>query len=166
MVESDSSAACPACGATLPLTELDVHLLQTHRSYAFRGVLRTISEAQAVLASAVCSRNPDALAWRALETIATHERGERVDEFLAQKLTQSVERLSAHERKRTLPAVATLITTQGICPNLVLQQLATSANPAGRHLAWAMIDRAPNLLTSDVLEGLLAGQRTQPALEQ
>src|SRR5262249_34302512 len=81
-------------------------------------------------------------------------------------LTQSIQRLSNDERKRVLRALAELITAHGICPNLVLQQLAINPNLAGRHLAWAMIDRTPKLLTSEILEGLLAGQRTQPALEQ
>src|SRR5262249_18321959 len=124
MVESDSSVACPACGATLPLAELDAHLLLAHRSFAFRGTHRAIPEGQAVLAAAVCTANPDVEAWRALETLATHERGEHVDAFLAHALTQSIQRLSNDERKRVLRALAELITAHGICPNLVLQQLA------------------------------------------
>jgi hypothetical protein len=140
--------------------------LQTHRSFIYRGIVRSIPETQAAIMTALCRPEPDVQAWRALETIATHERSERVDVFLASALTQALQRLSADERKKFLYPLAELVTSQGICANLVLQQLATNPNPVSRRLAWAMIDRAPKLLTGEILEGLLAGLRTQPALEQ
>jgi hypothetical protein len=166
MVESQRQVACPACGAEVPPAELNTHLLQNHRSIAYRGVVRSVPETLAQVLAAVCRPEPDAEAWRALETIATHERRERVDAFLATSLTQFLQRLSADNRKQVFYPLAALVIAEGICANLVLQQLATNPNPISRRLAWAMIDRAPQLLSSDILEGLLAGLRTQPALEQ
>jgi hypothetical protein len=145
---------------------LNAHLLEAHRSFSFRGVVRGILETRGIVLAAVCRPEPDTEAWRALESIATHERGERVDVFLATTLTQLLERLTPDERRHAVLALAILITEHGLCPNLVLQQLAKSSDPVGRRLAWAMIDRAPKLLTGEILEGLLAGLRTQPALEQ
>jgi hypothetical protein len=166
MVKNESQVACPTCSAEVASAELNSHLLQTHQSYAFRGVVRSIADTRRLILAAVCRSEPDVEAWRALESIATHERGERVDAFLATTLAQLLERLSPEERKQAVLSLAILITEHGLCPNLVLQQLAKNSNPISRRLAWAMIDRAPKLLTSDILEGLLAGLRTQPALEQ
>src|SRR5262249_20150910 len=129
MVENDSRVACPACSAEVASAELNAHLLQTHHTYAFRGVVRSISETRGLILAAVCRPEPDVEAWRALESIATHERGERVDAFLATTLTQLLERLTPEDRRQAVLSLAILITEQGLCPNLVLQQLAKSSNP-------------------------------------
>jgi hypothetical protein len=165
MVESESSIACPACGVGLPTSELDTHLLQLHQSYAFRGEIRPIPETLAILLAAVCSPRPDVEAWRAFETIAAHECGAGVDAFLATSLTESIKRLPADVYERAVPAVAGLLADLSTRCGPVLKSLAANADPAGRSLAWAVAERAPSLLTREILECLLAGLGARQAIE-
>jgi hypothetical protein len=165
MVQSESPIACPACGVSFAPSQLDKHLLQTHRSYPFRGHVRPVHETLAVLLAAVCSPQPDVEAWRAFETIATHECGDDVHAFLASSLSESLRRLPDEQQDSILPAVAALVAEHCICPGLVLQRLAASKDATARRLGWAIAACAPALLTDEILQGLLSGTHTGEALE-
>jgi hypothetical protein len=165
MVESESQIACPACGATLPPSQLDFHLLHAHRTYAFRGQVRSIPETLAVLLAAVVAPEPDVEAWRAFETVAAHECGSGVDAFLAASLIESLKRLPMETRHRALPSVAALIAEHGMHPGQIVELLVAGTDATGRRLAWSLAERVPTLLTRAILESLLSGFSTRQAVE-
>src|SRR5207245_2498086 len=104
MAESENQIACPECGAFLPTAQYDTHLLEAHRSYDFRGTVRTVPETLATLLTAVCAPEPDIEAYRAFETIAARECGAGLDEFLASSLVESLKRLPAEHLKDSFRA--------------------------------------------------------------
>jgi hypothetical protein len=120
----------------------------------------------AALLAAVCSPQPDVEAWRAFETIANHECGSDVDAFLAASLSESLKRQPAGRRDASAAAVALLIAEHSICPGLLLRRLAASREAIARRLAWGVAERAPSLLTREVLDTLTEGLRTHHALDR
>jgi hypothetical protein len=166
MVESESLIACPTCGVSLTISELEAHLLQIHQSYSFRGEIRSIPETLAFLLAAACSPQPDVEAWRTLETIAARECGAGVDDFLVSSLTESFKRMPTEIRERSLPAVARLLASESTRASSMLELLAAGADPTGSALAWELVQRAPALLTHEILERLISDYPTRQAIQR
>jgi hypothetical protein len=158
--------ACPTCGANLTSAQLEEHLLQSHRAYAFRGTVRPVPESLAVLLGAISSPDADVEAWRAVETLAAHECEGSVDEFLATSLTESLKRQPAEQRGAIAATIGSLLAEHSTYTGSVLRRLATSADAIARQLAWEIVERAPALLTSEILDALTVGMRTHHILER
>jgi hypothetical protein len=165
-VQSERLIACPACGANFASAQLDEHLLHSHQSYAFRGAVRSIPETLSVLLAAISSPLRDVEAWRTFENLAAHECGGDVDGFLAAALTESLKRQPAENRSEIGATIGSLLAEYSICPGLILRRLATSADPVARQLAWEIAERAPAILTTEILDALTVGMRTHHILER
>jgi hypothetical protein len=145
-VPSETLIACPECGAVVAPDHLDSHLLKTHRSYQFRGIVRPLHDTLAALLSLVCSPWPDAEAWKALESIAVQECGPNVDTFLASSLTEALKRLEGEKRAAAVASTAAVMTPNSVRPGLLLPQLVASPESAARQLALTLLVQTPALL--------------------
>jgi hypothetical protein len=145
-VPSETLIACPECGAVVAPDQLDRHLLKTHRSYQFRGIVRPVHDTLAALLSLVCSPWPDAEAWRALESIAVHECGSNVDAFLATSLTEALKRLEGEKCDAAVASIAAVIARHSARTGLLLPRLAASPESMARRLAVTLMVQTPALL--------------------
>jgi hypothetical protein len=152
-LQGQRPVSCPECSAPVPQAELESHMQAVHHVERPGNTLGPPGRTVDTLLTAVCRPEPDHDAWTTLETLAGEEYGEKVDGFLASRLTLTLGTLPEATRREAVAAAAELAAAS-VHGTAVALRLARSSERVARQLALALASRLQPPLNPELVRAL------------